>query len=130
MAMLQLGEICPGLVVYASPYELEDWGISIRGFWDPHPFLCLDVCGAGSKWVMLSTKYAPEKIQIQPADKYEHPGWVGRPTYVCADTFSEMYTCQMLAASKIELSAEGHRNGITYECLRRVRVSLGLSAVA
>jgi len=128
MAMLQLGEITEGLVVYLSHSELEQRGYRIvaqRPDRHGHLFLCIGTEEKTSTWVMLTSRGYFGRYELTPNVKYGHPSWVNRRTFVCGrETVLRAETWDVQVASVSDPSREHSRNWVDPDVVNDVQRQL------
>lgn len=126
--VLQLGELCPGLVAYIDPHRLAEYGATCDlapQFWIQgiHPFVCLRDDGRQSIWAVLSSSSSNgRRIEIPLTEKAGTPAWCERATFLY-DARQIWYgpNFAFVEGSVLETTLVRQRNTITQSFVDQVR---------
>lgn len=131
MAMLQLSEIKPGIVIHLTHSVLAERGIRVPAQRDDrlgHPFLCLRATLRDSTWGMLTSSGRFHKYRIPSERKSGTHWWMKRDSYLCGrDAVIHAINWDIQVASEREQSTVGRRNSIDQNLIPVLAVQLGLN---
>ena len=114
MSLLQLNEICPGLVAFLDPAILKRYGVAGPSLADEvHPFVCVEVCGHRSTWTMLTSKPGHGRPSLPSQFKQgQCASWLENQSYLSQALEGPSHAFQE-ASAKSELSRPGCRHSVT-----------------
>ena len=114
MPLLQLEEICPGLVAFLDPSILKQYRVADPSLADQvHPFVCVEVHGTYSTWVMLTSKPGHGRPSLPSQFKHgQCVSWLENQSYLSQALEGPSYAFQE-ASVESELSRPGCRHGVT-----------------